>query len=138
MEITLGRTIILVHDYNEALKFYEKIFECHVLFDQTDKKGQRLLHIGFNEKERAGIWFIKAEGEEQIQRVGRQTIGPALVFYTDDFDKMYQRIKLQEVTIKKEPIEAPEFRFMHFNDLYGNEIILVEMEKEEKFRNKLF
>jgi predicted enzyme related to lactoylglutathione lyase len=39
MEITLGRAIILVHDYDLALKFYDKIFDCRVLFDHTDQNG---------------------------------------------------------------------------------------------------
>ena len=60
--------------------------------------------------------------------VGNQTGGmPAFVLYTDHLEKIYQRLKTNEVRIIKEPVISPEFSFLHFLDLYGNEIVLVQL-----------
>jgi predicted enzyme related to lactoylglutathione lyase len=132
MKISFGRTTLLVDDYDEALKFYDKIFDCTILFDHVNERGKRLLHIGFDKKEKAGIWLFEAESEEEKALVGKQTgEKPTLVLYTDDFNKIYERVKLHEVSIKKEPVESQGFRFMHIYDLYGNEIVMVEQKEDE-------
>jgi predicted enzyme related to lactoylglutathione lyase len=132
MKISLGRMVLLVKDYDEALTFYEKIFDSRVLFDKTNEEGKRFVHIGFDKKSRVGIWLLEAETEEEKSRIGNQTGGKtAMVMYCDDFDKMHRRLKDNMVNITMDPVEAPGVRFLHFKDLYGNEIILMEQQEEE-------
>lgn len=127
MEYTLGRTVLLVNDYDEALRFYEVNLGAKKLFDEVADSGKRYLHIHFKDKA-SGIWFLKAETEEQQKQVGRQTAGmPAFVFYTDDLVEAYRNLMRNHVNIVKPPVNEGEAAFLHFLDLYGNEIVLVQL-----------
>ncbi len=127
--LNLGRTVILVKDYDDALKFYKGVLDCHIIFDQTTEEG-RFLHIGFSKKNSAGIWLLKAEGDEQLALVGNQTGGqPAMVIYTDDFEDTYGKLQRMKVEIIRKPQQDAEFRHTQFADLYGNKIVLVEIDE---------
>ncbi len=126
MNISLGRVIILVKDYDDALEFYKKNLSCKVIMDSTNEAGQRFVHTGFGDTTETGIWFLKADTDEELQRVGHQTGGqPMMVLYTDAFDNVYARLRENNVTIYREPVDTPEYKCLHFLDLYGNEIVLV-------------
>jgi len=129
MKISLGRIVLLVRDYDEALRFYETNLGARILSDTISESGKRYLHIRFEEKS-VGIWFLKAETPEQLERVGKQTGGmPSMVFYTDDLEEAYKQLLRNKVTISKLPVNENEtaFSFLHFLDLYGNEIVLVQL-----------
>lgn len=128
MNIQLGRTIILVKDYDEALQFYQTNFGCKVLFDQDSSFGLRYLHIGFEGN--TGIWLLKAESKKQEELVGKQTGGqPTLVFYTNDINALHNKLVQNGVTIKIPPATNPEYSFFHCADLYGNELAVVELKQ---------
>lgn len=130
MKNTIGRFILLVNDYEEALQFYQKVLGFHILFDHVSETGKRYLHMAPSEKETLGIWFLKAESEEQKKAVGNQTQGaPAYVLYTDSFDEMYQKLQDHQVTIKKKPEKTDDAKFLHFTDHCGNEIVMVQLIK---------
>ena len=130
MQNSIGRIVLLVHDYDEALAFYEKALGFQLLFDVTSETGQRYLHVAPSGKNSAGIWFLKAHSEEQQKVVGKQTQGqPTFVLYTNSFDQMHERLLQHKVRIKKEPEEAMDSRYLHFLDLYGNEIVLVQLKQ---------
>lgn len=128
MKNTIGRFIILVHDYEEVLQFYQKVLDFHILFDQVSETGKRYLHMAPSKKGKMGIWFIKADSEEQKKGIGNQTHGaPAYVLYTDSFDIMHQRLQENRVKIIKEPEKTDDAKFLHFLDLCGNEIVMVQV-----------
>jgi len=132
MAITLGRTVILVNDYDEALQFYQQNFGCNVLHDKETETNNRYLHIAFDNTD-TGIWFIKADSAEQQQLIGKQTFGqPVIVLYTDELHELYQRLVDNKVTIRVEPIYNTGYQFFHCCDLYGNEIVVVQLSKEEE------
>ena len=127
MKIELGRIVILVNDYDEAFKFYEENFGCKKFFDLTDDTGQRFLHISFGSENNAGIWFLKAETEEQKSIVGNQTGGqPAFVLYTDSFDLLIEKLIRNQIKTTKETEVTDEYISLSILDLYGNEIVIVE------------
>ena len=129
MKTSLDRIILLVTDFDEALAFYKENFDCHVIFDQKTKEGKRFLHIGFPQKYSAGIWFLKAETEEQRERVGNQTGGmPTFVLYTDNLEQQYQHLVRNKVEIVEYPVYDSDYKFLHFKDLYGNRVVLVELD----------
>jgi hypothetical protein len=75
-----------------------------------------------------GIWFLKAEGKDQKDKIGKQTGGqPTLVIYTTSLQELYEQLVQNEVKIKVEPVITPGHSFLHCFDLYGNEIVVVEL-----------
>lgn len=130
MKNYLGRSIILVENYDDAAQFYQTNFDFIPLFDVTTDVGQRFLHVGTEPTDSLGIWFLKAEGKEQRDRVGNQTgAQPTLVIYTTDLNQLYNRLTKNKVRIKSTPITTPEYAFFHCYDLYGNELVIVELDE---------
>ncbi len=128
MKTDLGRVVILVNDYDEAFEFYKENFNCKKFFDITQFDGKRYLHISFGGESRAGLWFIKAETEEQKSLVGKQTAGtPLLVMYTDSLEEMTESFSEKGVKFKTEPIITDDYMSVHVYDLYGNEIVFVQL-----------
>lgn len=130
MKNYLGRIIILIEDYEEASAFYEQNFGFKRIFDVTTDVGQRFLHIGTDPIDTLGIWFLKADSKEQKERVGDQTCGqPTMVIYTTSLEELYRKLKENNVKIKIEPVWTPGYKFLHCFDLYGNEIVVVEIQE---------
>jgi predicted enzyme related to lactoylglutathione lyase len=128
MKNYFGRIVILVHDYDEALAFYRQNFDAVVLFDQQAEIGVRFLQIGLSPGDKNGIWFLKAGSREQLERVGDQTGGqPVMVIYTDAIEELYQKLVSNKVHIRIAPVLNPEYSFFHCLDLYGNEIVVVQL-----------
>lgn len=128
MKNFIGRTILLVNDYERAAEFYERHFEFERIFDQTTDTGQRFLQLGDRDRN-VGIWFLEAQGREQKERVGNQTAGqPTVVIYTDSLWEIHKSLKADsEAHIKIEPVIGPEFDFFHCLDYDGNEIVVVQL-----------
>lgn len=128
MKNYLGRIILLIDDYEKAATFYADNFEFTKIYDVTTDVGQRFLHMGTDPLDALGIWFLKAESKEQKERIGNQTAGqPTMVIYTTDLEALFERLKCNGVKIKVEPVLTPEYKFFHCFDLYGNEIVVVEI-----------
>lgn len=134
MKNYLGRIILLVEDYEPAAAFYERNFGFQKLYDVTTDVGQRFLHMGTDPTDSLGIWFLKAEGKEQQKQIGKQTGGhPAMVIYTTDLEKLHNHLAENGVTIKVAPVKTPDYQFLHCLDLYGNEIVVVEIQNNNLY-----
>ncbi|ADB49398.1 VOC family protein [Conexibacter woesei] len=124
---TIGRTVVLVRDYDEARDFYAKLgFET--LHDQPLPDGRRFLHVGLSSQPGVGLWLLEPAGEDGAERIGRQTGGePLLVLYTGDLAAAIAAAREAGVDTFEEPQEAQGSAFIHFADLYGNHLVLVEL-----------
>jgi len=130
-----GRIILLVDDYEKAIAFYEQNFNFKKMYDVSTDVGQRFLHMGADPADPFGIWFLKADTKEQKARIGNQTAGqPTLVIYTTELQKLYDRVRKNNVTIKVEPVLTPEYSFFHCLDIFGNEIVIVALNEEPAAR----
>src|SRR6478735_10894082 len=75
-----GRTVVLVRDPDQSLRFYREAFGAHVIHDST-VNGFRYLHVSIGT---GGLWLIAAD-ERSADSVGRQTAGhPLGVVYVSD------------------------------------------------------
>lgn len=125
---SIGRTILLVDDYEKALQFYQQNFFCQKLFDSTSFNGKRTLHIAFAADDDLGIWLLKAETPEQQAAIGNQTAGqPLLVIYTDHIENLYDHLSQNKVHLLGPISIAPGSKYFHCLDLYGNKLTLLEL-----------
>ena len=132
MNIKLGRIVILVDDYDKAFDFYSTNFYCRKIYDATSADGSRYLHIGFDEHDTAGIWFLLADDAAQQNKLGQQTAGqPTIVLYTDQSVTLYDHLVENGVTIIEPLASAPGSKFFHCLDLYGNRITVVELTQSQ-------
>ena len=124
----LGRIIILVHDYDDALAFYRDTLGFELLVDTPGPGDLRFVHVGPRGQANVGIWFMQARTDAQRARVGNQTGGePVCVLYTGDVHSAYHTLRERGVHFHGEPAPEPGAIAVHFDDLYGNEIVLVEL-----------
>lgn len=118
---------MLVHDYDEALRFYRDLLGFETIVDLDVGGGMRYVHIGPPGQE-TGLWLLEAMSENDRQRVGRQTgPQPFMVFYTDDAQTAFDAMTERGVDIIRPIVETDDAAFFHFGDLYGNEIVMVEL-----------
>lgn len=123
----IGRTVVLVRDYEEAKAFYAKLgFET--LHDQALPDGRRFLHVGLPSQPGTALWLLEPASADGEARIGRQTGGePLLVLYTEDLAGAVAAARAAGVDSFQEPVEAEGSVFVHFADLYGNHLVLVEL-----------
>jgi catechol 2,3-dioxygenase-like lactoylglutathione lyase family enzyme len=127
----IGRVVILVNNYDEALQFYTEALGCTVTYDETLPDGQRYLHLAWGNPAGCGIWLMLATSAEARLQVGRQTAGhPVMVWYTHDFENMVDHLLRHNVQFKERPAYTPTHKALHFHDIYGNEILLIELMEE--------
>lgn len=123
-----ARATVLVDDYEEALAFYTGTLDLDVMHDETRDDGTRLVHVGASGQSPVGLWLMEAPGSD---RVGDQTGGyPSFVLYTDDCRAAHQRLAEEGVTVTRGPVETDDDVHLHFEDPYGNGIVLAERRSE--------
>lgn len=130
----LGRVVLLVRDYDEALAFYAAAFGAEPLHD-SNGDDERYLHVGFPRQPAAeaavapvGLWLLRARAAEERALVGRQAgRQPFLVLYTNDCREAVDRVARAGGGVRREVRTEAETTFAHVLDLYGNEIVLVEL-----------
>ncbi len=129
---TMGRTTLLVRDYDTALTFYRDRLGFHVLHDARTPAGERYLHIGLaahHDQPPVGLWLLEAKGDDEIL-VGRQAGShPFLVLYTDDCDATVRELERAKVEIRQPPATSEGAKFAHVADLYGNELVIVQLDR---------
>ena len=119
--------VILVKDYEEAIKFYTEKLGFQKFLD-IKEGNKRYVHLQISTREETGIWLLKAESEKELSQVGNQTSGqPCAVIYTKDVEKTYKKFSSKGVNFIKPPKAGDSAKFAHFLDLYGNEFVLTEI-----------
>lgn len=105
---------IWVNNLDEAINFYEKVFEQKI----SNREGNRWANFGISKTHTIGL-FNYTENNELL-RVGNN-VTPEL--RTSDIEEEYQRIKnlnvksITEIFIIEKPVL---YKYFHFEDTYGN------------------
>lgn len=124
----IGRTVLIVRDYDEAVRYYSDKLGFTVIFDGQVEKGYRAVHIGLPGQSGVGLWLKQAEDPATEALVGKQSGGgPFIVFYTSDCRAACAELEGKGVKILYQPVEEQGSVFAHFADLYGNQMVLVEL-----------
>jgi len=130
MITSLGRTTLLVRDYEEAAAFYCGVLGFATLHDSTAPDGQRFLHIAVPAQggtPPVGLWLLRAASADAAL-IGRQAGGqPFLILYTDDCRRTTATLEARGVRFRTPPVADGGAVFAHFADLYGNELLLVQL-----------
>jgi len=118
----LAHVALLVADYEEALAFYTQKLGFRLVADTPLGGGKRWVLVAPpGEVGGSALLLARAEGAEQLSRVGNQTGGRVFLFLTtDDFWRDYHALRARGVVFKEIPREETYATVAVFEDLYGN------------------
>ncbi|MEW2515746.1 VOC family protein [Streptomyces sp. NPDC046870] len=111
---------LVVHDYDEAVRFYTEALGFRLVEDAPRPDGSRWVVVEPG-GDGPGLVLARAKDDEQRARVGDQTGGRVGFFlHTDDFARDHARMTAAGVTFLEEPRHEPYGTVAVFQDLYGN------------------
>jgi len=123
----LAHITVLVNDYDEAIKFYTEKLHFTLIENTFITETKRWVLVEPTGSDGCSLLLAKAANEEQQRMVGNQTGGRVFLFlYTDNFQRDYQNLIDQKITIVREPSVEYYGRLTVFKDLYGNLWDLIE------------
>jgi catechol 2,3-dioxygenase-like lactoylglutathione lyase family enzyme len=118
---------LVVADYDEALAFYTQKLHFTLVEDTVVSDMKRWVVVAPPGSQECRLLLARAVGEEQSSRVGNQTGGRVFLFlHTDNFQRDYQDLLDQGVTIVRPPVTESWGTVAVFADLYGNLWDLIE------------
>lgn len=115
---------LIVHDYDEAIRFYVDVLGFERAEDSpsttNDGRPKRWVVVRPPGAE-TGLLLAQADGEHQAAAVGAQWAGRVGLFLrVEDFDAAYARMRAAGVTFVSEPREESYGRVVVFEDVAGN------------------
>jgi catechol 2,3-dioxygenase-like lactoylglutathione lyase family enzyme len=115
---------LVVRDYDAAIRFFVDVLQFALVEDTpsltNDGRPKRWVVVR-PAGGQTGILLARADGEQQMDSVGRQFAGRVGMFLrVDDFDAVYQRMIAAGVQFVSSPRDEPYGRLAVFLDLEGN------------------
>ena len=127
MNQNLKHISLVVKDYDEAIEFYIGKLNFELIEDTKLSEKKRWVLIKPKGMSEFSLLLAKAADEPQNSRIGNQTGGRVFLFLnTDNFDRDYNNLITQKVTIVREPTLEDYGKVAVFADLYGNLWDLIE------------
>jgi catechol 2,3-dioxygenase-like lactoylglutathione lyase family enzyme len=127
MKQKIAHIALVVDDYDEAIAFYTQKLHFTLIEDTPLSETKRWVLVAPQGATECCLLLAKAAGETQKSRIGNQTGGRVFLFlHTDNFDRDYQNLLNQKVTIIRPVSEETYGKVAVFADLYGNLWDLVE------------
>jgi catechol 2,3-dioxygenase-like lactoylglutathione lyase family enzyme len=121
MNQRLMHIALVVADYDEAIHWYTQKLGFKLIEDTTLSEVKRWVLIQPPGEGSCQLLLAKAATEEQKSRVGNQTGGRVFLFlHTDDFERDYENLRQQAITIVRGPSQEEYGKVLVFEDLYGN------------------
>src|SRR5689334_5124582 len=108
MKQYLAHIAIVVRDYDEAIAFYTQKLRFTLVEDTVLSETKRWVMVAPPGARECCLLLAKAANEEQASRIGNQTGGRVFLFlYTDDFQRDYQHLLSEDITIVRQPVTEP-------------------------------
>jgi catechol 2,3-dioxygenase-like lactoylglutathione lyase family enzyme len=121
MKQSIAHIALVVADYDEAIAFYTQKLHFTLLEDTVLSETKRWVLVTPPGSQGCSLLLAKAANDVQGSRVGNQTGGRVFLFlYTDDFERDYQNLLHNNITIVRPPVTEPYGTVAVFADLYGN------------------
>lgn len=125
MTQSIATIALLVADYDEAIGFYRDMLGFALLADTPLGTGKRWVLVGAEGGARRRL--ARADGPEQVARIGDQTGGRVGFFLeTDDFARDHALYLERGVRFLEAPRVEAYGTVAVFEDLYGNRWDLIE------------
>jgi predicted enzyme related to lactoylglutathione lyase len=122
-------TTVFVDDQNKALKFYVEVLGFVKKADVTAYNFRWLTVVSPEEPDGAQLQLGpngNSAAKTYQEAIYKQGI-PAAMFFVDDVEKEYQRLKELEVKFTTEPTKTPGSTIVVFDDTCGNLIQLTQL-----------
>ena len=121
MKQELSHIAIIVKDYDEAIRFYCDKLHFTLLEDTVLSETKRWVKVRPPGSSGASLLLARAANDEQASRIGNQTGGRVFLFlYTDNFDRDFNNLLEQNITIIRQPSNETYGIVAVFSDIYGN------------------
>jgi len=122
--VHIENTALIVENYDDAIRFFVDALGFDLVEDSpattNDGRPKRWVVVRPPRAE-TGLLLAQADGESQLEVVGRQYAGRVGLFLrVDDFDAARQRMLDHGVEFVTEPRDEPYGRVAVFRDLAGN------------------
>ena len=117
-------TALIVGNYDDAIRFFVDALRFELVEDSSartnDGRPKRWVVVRPPEAQ-TGLLLAEADGEAQVDAIGRQYAGRVGLFLrVDDFDAARRRMVDHGVQFVTEACDEPYGRFAVFLDLCGN------------------
>jgi catechol 2,3-dioxygenase-like lactoylglutathione lyase family enzyme len=123
----IATVALVVADYDEAIAWYTDKLGFRLMQDVELCGGKRWVTVAPSDGAGAHLLLARAEGDEQLSRIGDQTGGRVAFFLeTDDFQRDYEAMVARGVEFREEPRREAYGTVAVFADLYGNLWDLIE------------
>jgi catechol 2,3-dioxygenase-like lactoylglutathione lyase family enzyme len=127
MNQKIAHIALVVNDYDEAIAFYTQKLNFTLIEDTVLSETKRWVLVAPKGSGECCLLLAKAANEEQKSRIGNQTGGRVFLFlHTDDFERDYQNLLDQKITIVRKPSVEAYGTVAVFEDLFGNLWDLIE------------
>ena len=121
MKQELSHIAIIVKDYDEAIRFYCDKLHFTLLEDTVLSETKRWVKVRPPGSSGASLLLAEAANDEQASRIGNQTGGRVFLFlYTDNFDRDFNNLLAQNISIIRQPSRETYGIVAVFSDIYGN------------------
>ena len=123
----IGHITLLVHDYDEAIKFFCDKLQFQLVEDKTMSDTKRWVLIAPSGSTGTSVLLTKATTDPQRNLVGKQAAEKVVMFlFTDNILEDYKNLIKHGVEIIEQPEIKPHGKVLIFADLYGNHYDLIE------------
>ena len=129
MRQRIGLVTVVVHDYDEAIRFYTQKLGFALVEDTplANASKERWVVVAPEGARENGLRLAMPAREEEKQIVGSQAGGRVLLFlYTDDFQRDFATYSERGVIFVEQPRNEEYGWVAVFTDLYGNRWDLIE------------
>jgi catechol 2,3-dioxygenase-like lactoylglutathione lyase family enzyme len=120
----IEHTALIVEDYDEAIRFFVEALGFDLVEDSpatTDDGRPKRWVVVRPPEEKTGLLLAEADGERQVDAIGRQYVGRVGLFLrVDDFEAARRRMLDHGVEFVTEPRDEAYGRVAVFLDLSGN------------------
>jgi catechol 2,3-dioxygenase-like lactoylglutathione lyase family enzyme len=127
MNQSIAHVALLVDDYDKAIAFYCGKLNFTLEEDTLLGNDKRWVLVKPPGSTGTSLLLARAANEQQRETVGNQSGGRVFLFlYTDHFQRDYQHLLDQGITIVRPPVQEPYGTVAVFSDLYCNLWDLIE------------